>query len=99
MRYQVKKAHGQETERPHFGWFASVSGTLLDRDHAQEKLHFCVTSNYRLFLQPGFLPPFAVPIFFSHGPYKKGIRAWSAQHPLHTEKWLKHAAGAALTLV
>lgn len=63
MRYQVKKAHGQETERPRFGLFASVSGTLSDRDRAQEKLHFCVTSNY-LFLQPGIPLPFAGPGFF-----------------------------------
>lgn len=44
----------------------------------------------------GWNPP-AVP-GFSRGPYKKHIRARSAQHPpLHTEKQLKQAAAAALT--
>lgn len=70
MRYQVKKAHGQETERPRFGLFALVSGTLSDRDRAQEKLHFCVTSNY-LFLQPGIPLPFAGPGFFHVDPIKR----------------------------
>lgn len=45
MRYQVKKAHGQETERPNFCLFALVSGISPDRYRAQEKLHFCVTTN------------------------------------------------------
>lgn len=45
MRYQVKKTHGQETERPNFSLFALVTGILSDRYHTQEKLHFCVTTN------------------------------------------------------